>query len=322
MGMTNLLDTVLDRSVVLGYSKFGSALRQRWWPADPEPGALTGKRVLVTGATSGIGEAMVRSFVDLGAVVHVHGRNADKLAGVARQLRLDRPAAEIVEEVCDVGDLDAVRTWADDFMGRVPEVHGVVHNAGTMTEQREESPQGHELALAVHVLGPHLITELLQDRLAAADGASVVWMSSGGMYGARLCSDPEDIEFRRGDYKGVQAYARTKRMQVVLADAWATRLASRDVRVESMHPGWVETPGVATHLPTFNRISRPVLRDAEDGADTAVWLVATRPESEPPHFWHDRAQRPVTFGWQSEPDRADVRRFLAYVTQVTGTIPW
>ena len=93
MGMTNLLDTVLDRSVVLGYSKVGSALRQRWWPADPEPGALTGKRVLVTGATSGIGEAMARSFADLGAVVHVHGRNADKLAGVARQLRLDRPAS-------------------------------------------------------------------------------------------------------------------------------------------------------------------------------------------------------------------------------------
>ena len=322
MGMTNLLDTVLDRSVVLGYSRIGSALRQRWWPADPGPGALAGKRVLVTGATSGIGEAMARSFADLGATVHVLGRNADKLAGVARQLRLDRPASEVVEEVCDVGDLDAVRAWAGDFTDRAPELHGLVHNAGTMTEEREESPQGHELALAVHVLGPHLVTELLQEQLVAAGGSSVVWMSSGGMYGAKLNATPDDIEYRRGDYKGVQAYARTKRMQVVLADAWAARLASRDVRVESMHPGWVGTPGVATHLPTFNMISKPVLRDAEDGADTAVWLVATRPASEPPHFWHDRAQRPTTYGWQSAPDRADVRRFLAYVTQVTDTVPW
>ena len=86
-----------------------------------------------------------------------------------------------------------------------------------------------------------------------------------------------------------------------------------------MHPGWVETPGVATHLPTFNTISRPVLRDAEDGADTAVWLVATRPDSTPPHFWHDRAQRPVTFGWQRGPEAVDVRRFLSYVAEATGT---
>jgi dehydrogenase/reductase SDR family protein 12 len=317
--MANLLDTVLDRSVVLGYSKVGSALRRRWWPADPEPGALAGERVLVTGATSGIGEAMARSFADLGATVHLLGRDADKLAGVARQLRLDRPATEVVEEVCDVGDLDAVRSWAGGFTGRVPELHGLVHNAGTMTDHREESPQGHELALAVHVLGPHLMSELLQGPLVAAGGASVVWMSSGGMYSARLPRDPDGYESRRGAYNRVKAYARTKRMQVVIADAWARRLAARDVRVESMHPGWVGTPGVASHLPTFNMITKPVLRDSEDGADTAVWLVATRPESAPPHFWHDRAQRPVTYGWQREADPGDVARFLRWVAGATGT---
>ncbi len=322
MGMSKVVDTVMDRSVVLGYSKVGSALRKRWWPPDPERGSLAGRRVLVTGATSGIGEATARSLGGLGATVHLLGRNADKLAVVTRELRLRSPDTEFVEEVCDVGDLDAVRAWAAEFADRVPALHGLVHNAGTMTEQREESPQGHELALAVHVLGPHLMTELLQDRLAAGGGSSIVWMSSGGMYGAKLQSWPDDIEYRRGDYKGVQAYARTKRMQVVLADSWASRLAARDVKVESMHPGWVETPGVATHLPTFNMISRPVLRDCEDGADTAVWLVATRPDSHPPHFWHDRAQRPTTYGRQREPDPAQVRRFLAYVTEVTATIPW
>ncbi|MBJ7355813.1 SDR family NAD(P)-dependent oxidoreductase [Nocardioides sp.] len=320
--MTRLLDRALDRSVVLGYSKVGSALRRRWWPADPEPGALAGKRVLVTGATSGIGEAMARSFADLGASVHVLGRNGDKLAEVARQLRLDKPATEVVEEVCDVGDLDAVRGWAADFTGRVPALHGLVHNAGTMTEKREESPQGHELGLAVHVLGPHVMSELLHNPLAAAGGASVVWMSSGGMYSARLPADVDGYESRgvdKGGYNGVRAYARTKRMQVVIADAWARRLAAQDVRVESMHPGWVGTPGVATHLPTFNMITKPVLRDSEDGADTAVWLVATRPSSEPPHFWHDRAQRPVTMGRRGGPDPVDVRRFLLWVSETTST---
>ena len=59
--MTNLLDRALDRSVVLGFSKVGSALRRRWWPADPEPGVLAGKRVLVTGASSGSSRKTPRS---------------------------------------------------------------------------------------------------------------------------------------------------------------------------------------------------------------------------------------------------------------------
>jgi dehydrogenase/reductase SDR family protein 12 len=318
MDLSRLADAALDRSVVLGYTKLGSGLRRRWWPTDPAPGALVGRRVLVTGATSGIGEAMARSFARLGATVHLVGRNEAKLAAVAAALRTEVPDAELVEEVCDVSDLDAVRRWAPGFAGRVPALHGVVHNAGTMTQEREESPQGHELGLSTHVLGPHLMSELLLDLLRAGP-ASVVWMSSGGMYGARLPGDPEEIESRRGPYQGVQGYARTKRMQVVLADAWAARLSGTEVKVESMHPGWVATPGVATHLPTFNRLTGPLLRDAEDGADTAVWLVATRPASRPPHFWHDRAQRPTTLGRQRAEDPGVVRRFLGYVTESTGT---
>ena len=57
-------------------------------------------------------------------------------------------------------------------------------------------------------------------------------------------------------------------MQVVLADAWARRLEGSDVRVESMHPGWVETPGVARHLPTFGKITPPLLREVDDAANT------------------------------------------------------
>ncbi len=321
MDVTSVIDAALDRSVVLGYTRLGSGLRRRWWPADPAPDALLGKRVLVTGASSGIGEAMGRSFADLGASVHLLGRSADKVAGVAAELRRAVPGAEVVEEVCDVSDLDAVRRWAPDFARRVPALHGLVHNAGTITEQRAESPQGHEVQLATHVLGPHLMTELLLDQLTAGP-ASVVWMSSGGMYSAPLRSEPDQVEYRDGTYQGVQAYARTKRMQVVLAEAWAARLSGTDVKVESMHPGWVGTPGVATHLPTFNRLTGPLLRDSTDGADTAVWLVATRPRSSAPHFWHDRAQRPTSYGWQRDEDPRAVAGFLAYVTDSTGTPPF
>ncbi len=196
-----------------------------------------------------------------------------------------------------------------------------MHNAGLLTRDRGESPQGHELGLAVHVLAPHLATELLLPQLEAGRGR-VVLMSSGGMYSAGLRSEPDDIEYRRGEYDGVRAYARTKRMQVVLADAWDARLRAdgSEARVESCHPGWVATPGITAGLPAFGRVMGPLLRDAESGADTAVWLVATRPRAEGPHhFWHDRALRPTTFGWQREHDPAAVRGFLGYVAEATGT---
>ncbi|WP_278256883.1 SDR family NAD(P)-dependent oxidoreductase [Nocardioides convexus] len=135
----------MDRTVVLGYTRLGSGLRARWWPDDPAPDALAGRRVLVTGATSGIGKAAVVGYLRLGAAVHVLGRNAAKVSATVDEARSLVPGAEVVGETCDVGDLDAVRRWADDFTARVDRLDAILHNAGTMTgERRETSPQGHE----------------------------------------------------------------------------------------------------------------------------------------------------------------------------------
>jgi len=311
-----LLDGAMDRALIVGYTKLGSGLRRRWWAADATPQAMLGKRVVITGATAGIGLAMAQSFAALGAIVHLLGRNPAKVDQASARIRSSVAGAHVVAEVCDVSDLDAVREWTADFADRVPALNGLVHNAGLMPKDRVLTREGHEVQLATHVLGPHLITERLLPLLRAAGGASVVFVSSGGMYSSPLVVD--DLEFRRG-YNGVRAYARTKKMQVVLADSWSRRLAGTDVRVESMHPGWVDTPGVAEYLPRFRAVTRPLLRDVADGADTAVWLVATRPESEAGHFWHDRSQRPTTFGWQRHENPVKVRRFLEQVSRLTGT---
>ena len=148
---------------MLGYTKVGSGCAGAGGRADPRRGAGgqagAGHRGDV-GDRRGDG----RSFADLGATVHLLGRNPDKSRAPRRRAAV--PNAEVVEEVCDVSDLDAVREWAADLTGRVPALHGLVHNAGTMTEEREENAQGHELQLATHVLGPHLMTELLEDAAA------------------------------------------------------------------------------------------------------------------------------------------------------------
>ncbi len=307
--------------MVLGYTKLGPKIRRHWWPADPPPAAMAGKRVVVTGATAGIGEAMAESFARLGATVHLLGRSEQKVRDSAAMIRGSLPGSasgSVIEEICDVADLDAVRAWTADLCGRIDALHGLVHNAGGMPKKRTETPQGHETQLACHVLGPQVMMQELLPMLHNALGASVVFMSSGGMYTTPLSAD--DLESRNGAYNGVRVYARTKRMQVVLADQWARRLAGTGIRVESVHPGWVETPGVAEALPAFRRVTGPLLRDAADGADTAVWLVATRPESKAGHFWHDRAQRPTTFGWQRREDPAVVEEFMAEVCRMTSGV--
>ena len=85
----------------------------------PARASMAGKRVVVTGATAGLGEAMAKSFAGLGATVHLLGRNPDKVRRSAGLIRGAVPGSVVIDEVCDVGDLDAVRAWTDDLSGRV-----------------------------------------------------------------------------------------------------------------------------------------------------------------------------------------------------------
>ena len=281
------IDTVLDRTVAPGYTRIGPAIRRHLstWPADPEPDALKGKVVAVTGATSGLGLATAEGLARLGAEVVMVVRDTDKGARVTREIQSRLPLAELHLARCDVGDLDDVRRFAEEV--DVERLDVLVHNAGAMPPQRTESPQGHELTMALHVLGPVLMTELLRPRL---DDARVVMVTSGGMYGQRLRAD--DPEYLQGDYSPTTAYARSKRAQVELLPVLDQRWGGSGISVHATHPGWADTPGVVDSLPTFHRVTGPLLRDAEGGADTTVWLAATEPVPTGGRLWHDRRPRP------------------------------
>lgn len=308
------VDRLLDRSVVLGYSKVGLALRRRLasWPADPPPDALAGKDVAVTGASSGLGTATALGLARLGARVHLVVRDTDKGGKVRDELRGAVPSAELLVRRCDVSDLEDVRRFAAELASDAPSLAGIVHNAGAMPPERTTSRQGHEMTMALHVLGPVLMTELLLGPLAAGRGRSIL-VTSGGMYTQPLpVTDPEYLD---GTYKPATAYARSKRTQVALLPVLAGRWGSRGVDVHATHPGWADTPGVVESLPTFRRLTAPVLRDADQGADTTVWLTAAEPAPESGRLWHDRQERPTHYLGRHEESEAERDAMWHWVRQ-------
>ena len=107
------------------------------------------------------------------------------------------------------------------------------------------------------------------------------------MYAKRI--SPGNLESIKGRYSGSDAYARAKRGLVITGEQWAKEWAKDGITVHNMHPGWAYTPGVVTGLPEFTTVTRRVLRTAEQGADTIVWLAnATEAAETSGLFWLDR----------------------------------
>ncbi|ACV76531.1 SDR family NAD(P)-dependent oxidoreductase [Nakamurella multipartita] len=297
--LTGAADRVLDALVVPGYSKIGVAARRHWWPADPVPFARR-VDVVVTGASSGLGAAAAQGLAALGARIQMVGRKAARLESAADRIRAAVPDAELVVREADISDLGSVRALAATLREELTDLHGLVHCAGLMPPERTLTDEGNELAFATHVLGPLLLTTELRPLLAADGDGRVVFVSSGGMYSAALS---DDFDSSQGEYKGVRAYARTKRMQVTLTEQLALTFDRiDDPVVHSMHPGWAQTPGVTDSLPGFDKVAKPILRTPDQGADTIVWLVAAaEPSRSSGRFWHDRRVRPTHYlPWQHD----------------------
>ncbi len=288
----DVLDAMLEASVVGSFTRIGSAVRSRLdhWD-EPAPAALTGKVVVLTGATSGLGLATARRIGALGAHVVMVARDAGRAEQTCAALRAET-SGSFEPVIAELGDLDAVRRAADSILERHPAMHALVHNAGALDDVRSESPQGIEQTVASQVVGPFLLTERLRPALARGAPARVVWVSSGGMYAEPLAVDA--LEMSDADYDGVVAYARAKRAQVTLTELMAEALRGEGIVVHAMHPGWADTPGVARSLPAFRRVMGPLLRTPDAGADTLVWLLAAdEPLQRTGLFWLDRRPRPL-----------------------------
>ena len=295
-----MISRLLDLTIVRSFDRSGFERHRKGFdPVDLQVD-LSGKVFLVTGANSGLGRATAEALARRGAAVWLLCRDRER-GEAARSEIVDEtrnPATRLA--VVDLADrrsiAEGVRNW------RSHTVDGLIHNAGVLLDRREETPDGVERTFATHVVGPFLLTWHLLPALARSPDARVITVSSGGMYTQRL--DLADIEWKRRPFDGVVAYAQAKRAQVVLNELWAERERGSGIAFHAMHPGWADTPGVRRSLPRFHRWMKNRLRTPEQGADTIVWLAASRKAAfASGSFWFDRA--PATthlLPWTREPD--------------------
>ena len=268
---------------LVSFSAIGFYWRQLFWSKFDSD--FTGQIWIVTGASGGIGAAIVRRAASNGAKVIAIARSAQKLADLAASA----PADRVIPIVADLSLQSETERAADTIIAEHGAIDVLVNNVGSLLDDWSVTREGHETSFALNILNHYVLTEKLLTAGVISPKGVIINMASGGMYNTPLRLEPMNA-LTPDVYNGVRAYGMHKRAQANLTIYWQKKWQTPEGRrFYVMHPGWADTDGVKTSLPRFRQILKSVLRTAEQGADTAVWLAAVRPQiAGPEAFWFDR----------------------------------
>lgn len=241
---------------------------------------VSGKTVLVTGATSGIGLEASVELARRGARVVMVGRDPARTRSAEADVMARGGSKDVSHLLCDFSSQSAIRGLAEAVKTRHERLHVLVNNAGGVHKTRRVTADGIEATFAVNHLGYFLLTSLLRDLLLRSAPARVVTVASIGHRRGTL--DFDDLGYERG-YSIMRAYTRSKLANVLFAAELSRRLAGKGVTSNSLHPGSVDTNiwsgAPAWAKPIIQLLLRPFFISATEGAATIVKLAAS-PELE------------------------------------------
>jgi NAD(P)-dependent dehydrogenase (short-subunit alcohol dehydrogenase family) len=242
--------------------------------ADPARGDVRGKTVVITGASSGIGEAAAMELARRGAVVVPVGRDPERLRRATERIG-SAAAGEVGEPLqADFASLVQVRRVGRLLLERHARIDVLVNNAGLVAGRRRLTEDGHELTIQVNHLAPFLLTALLEERLRASAPARVITTSSEAHRNGRL--DPDDLDGERS-WSSWGAYSRSKLANALFTQALARRLEGSGVSATCFHPGVIRSrlASRAGLLSIGWNLARPFFAGPGKGAETLVHLATS-----------------------------------------------
>jgi NAD(P)-dependent dehydrogenase (short-subunit alcohol dehydrogenase family) len=236
---------------------------------------VAGKRVVITGATNGIGLAAAQVLAARGARLTIVARSeARASAAIARIETASRAGATVESAICDLSLQASVRALAAELLERHERIDALVNNAGAIYAKRQLSGDGIELTWAVNHLAPFLLTELLLDRLRESAPARIVTTSSDAHRGRRLSL--EDLAKGSHSARGFRRYGETKLANILFTAELARRIEGSGVTANCFHPGLIASGFNRNNGPLIAAamtLLRPFMRSAAEGARTLVWLL-------------------------------------------------
>jgi NAD(P)-dependent dehydrogenase (short-subunit alcohol dehydrogenase family) len=267
---------------------------------------MTGKTVLITGATSGIGKATALRLAAMGADLALTGRDPRRTEAAASEIR-DAGTGATHVFIADLSAQSQVRRLAAEVLQQLPRIDVLLNNAGGCWNTRHVTADGLEHTFAVNHLAPFLLTHLLLARLRRSGPARVVTVASNAQAFGRLHF--EDLQGARS-YSGARAYNQSKLANVVFTYELARRLCGTGVTANTLHPGVVSTSFGAEDPGRLQRLVVPVLRPfmgtPAQGAATSVHL-ASAPELERVTGRYFRGLRPTRSSRRSHDQAAAAR---------------
>jgi len=279
---------------------------------------MQGKIVVLTGGTSGIGEAAAVKLAKMGARLVLVAHDASRAEATLKHLQKVSPGTAHTSHLADLSLVTETQRVAHEIAAAEPRIDALINNAGLICALRQVTAEGHELTFATNHLAYFVLTDGLLERLLASAPARIVNTASEVHHGAKI--DFSDLQSERG-YSGFGAYAKSKLANVLFTSELARRLSGKGVTANSLHPGVVASRfGLPREGqggdPSSARFLQAHGISPEEGAETIVYLSSAA-EAEKASGQYFNQCRAVTPSKEAQ-DRAVAKRLWEESEQLGG----
>lgn len=236
---------------------------------------MLGKTVVITGATSGIGEVAADHLAQSGARIVFIARDRHRGAAMLKHLNAVAGHTEHAAYYADLSSLAEMTRVGEEIAQGEPRIDVLINNAGAMFTTRQQTADGLEKTFAVNHMSYFVITALLLARLKEAGQARIVSTASDAHKGGRV--DFDDLQSTRR-YSAFGVYSNTKMMNVLFTRELARRLSGTGVTANCLHPGFVATrfgDNNAGLLKSVFSLAKNFAISPEKGAQTIIWLASS-----------------------------------------------